>query len=180
MAPELHPEATGGGLDDGRRILALVSDLHLGLERPVGGRPAGDPHARSATRPRRASSSCRSDHHPVRGGVDVEHIRGFADGDAEPSALPDRERERPVVFAEHRSVGIDDLAPLRTRAGAVDRTNPPASPLGAKHSSWESGLPGHRQPERSACLRVSAFGCAPTGNSDRASWRWPSLSSMYD
>ena len=62
-------------------------------------------------------------------------------------------------------------SPSRTSCGAVERTNAPASPEGAKQSSWESGFDATGSPNRSACARVSVFDIPPTGNSDRESCR---------
>ena len=177
---ELHTEPTWRRFHHRGDVVAAVADAHARLEREVGGRSPGDPRRPVGDESPACQQLLRPYDDAVVRRIDLEHVGRFAQGDAEPPPLPDREPERAVVLAEDPAVGVDHLAPGCTSAGACDRTNPPASPLGAKHSSCESGFIATGRPNRSACARVWRFGMPPTGNNDRASWPCPSMWSMYD
>ena len=123
---------------------------------PRGGSPAIH-EKRSATSPRRSSSSTGPDDHPVRRRIDVDHVPALARRHAGPAPLPDRERERPVVPAEHgRRRGRRRRLRARDGAGSPARTRRrPRRARSRAPASRASSRPGDRTARPARASRPS-------------------------
>ena len=111
--------------------------------------------------------------------IDLEHVGRFAQGDAEPPPLPDREPERAVVLAEDLAAGSTTSPPgARCQGSRSARTRP-------RRRSARSTAPASRA--STATGRAEPLGMRPrpalrhAGPRDEhraASWPCPSMWSM--